>query len=665
MSDIKVRYEELATLLNRASAAYYRDDTPFLSDADYDRKMRELRALETEHPELAAPWSPTMRVGWQPRDGFKKVTHPRRMMSLEDAFSLEEIQAFFERLKLDLRGGFIIEQKIDGLAVSLRYRDGRFVQAATRGDGEIGEEVTQNVATVKNIPLMIDAALVSAEFEVRGEVYLPEASFQKLNSDRLAAGEQPFANPRNAAAGSLRQLDPKVTSGRDLQFFAYGIGIDGAPPVATQSALHDFLRRLGFSTPDFTLVDTIDHLAPVIEKTIAARGELGYDIDGLVIKLDSFAEQEVAGFLTRTPRWAIAYKLPAQEKTTILKKVDWQVGRTGVVTPVARLEPIELMGVTVENATLHNMEEIERKGLYLGAEVFVRRAGDVIPEVVSTANAEAHCPSNEFMIVPPAVCPVCQSPLVKEDEKVALRCPNIACPARVVESIIHFASRKGFNIDGLGDKQVEFFHEKGWLKSVADIFRLKDWSMWLMGQKGWGEKSVYNLLDAIEKAKTVKFQNMLFALGIPEVGEFMAGELAKRFTLDELMRATEAELLTIDGVGGVVAKAIVAYFGNEVNRREIERMRADGLNIVYPEKVAFDATLAGLIFVITGELSKPRDEFKALIESKGGRVTGSVSKKTSFVLAGTDPGSKLDKAKELGIPILDEAGFNALLKNDS
>lgn len=663
MSDPKRRYDELATLLNRAAAAYYRDDKPFLSDADYDMKMRELRTLEAEHPELAVPWSPTMRVGWQPRDGFKKVIHPRRMTSLEDAFAADEVAAFFERLKMDLRGGFIIEQKIDGLAVSIIYRDGKFIQAATRGDGETGEEVTQNVATVKNIPLMLDAALVPAEFEVRGEVYLPEASFQKLNADRLAAGEQPFANPRNAAAGSLRQLDPKVTAGRDLKFFAYGVGTVEGLAVTRQSELHDLLRRLGFSTPDFYLVDTIDHLAPVIEKTIAARGELGYDIDGLVIKLDSFAEQEVAGFLTRTPRWAIAYKLPAQEKTTILKKVDWQVGRTGVVTPVARLEPIELMGVTVENATLHNMEEIERKGLYLGAEVFVRRAGDVIPEVVSaTVPIDPAQITAEQRIVPPAECPICRSVLVKEEEKVALRCPNITCSARVVESIIHFASRKGFNIDGLGDKQVEFFHEKGWLRSVADIFRLKDWAMWLMGQKGWGEKSVYNLLDAIEKAKTVKFQNMLFALGIPEVGEFMAGELAKRFTLDELMRATEAELLTIDGVGGVVAKAIVAYFGNEVNRREIDRMRADGLHIVYPEKMAFDATLAGLIFVITGELSKPRDEFKALIESKGGRVTGSVSKKTSYVLAGTDPGSKLDKAKELGIPVLDEAGFNALLQ---
>ncbi|HSA33448.1 MAG TPA: NAD-dependent DNA ligase LigA, partial [bacterium] len=479
----------------------------------------------------------------------------------------------------------------------------------------------------------------------------------------LAAGEAPFANPRNAAAGSLRQLDPKVTAGRDLRFFAYGIGMDGAPPVATQSALHEFLRRLGFSTPEFHLVDTIDHLAPVIEKTIAARGELGYDIDGLVIKLDSFAAQEAAGFLTRTPRWAIAYKLPAQEKTTILEKVDWQVGRTGVVTPVARLKKIELMGTMVENATLHNIDEIERKGLYLGAEVFVRRAGDVIPEVVSavqTLDLSAIAP--EQRIVAPVECSECATPLTRDADKVALRCPNPVCPARVVESIIHFASRKGFNIDGLGDKQVEFFHEKGWLKSVGDIFRLKDWSMWLMGQKGWGEKSVYNLLDAIEKAKTVKFQNMLFALGIPEVGEFMAGELAKRFTLDELMRATEAELLTIDGVGGVVATAIVEYFGNEVNRREVERLLAEGVTIVYPEKVAFDATLAGLSFVITGELSKPRDEFKQLIESKGGRVTGSVSKKTSYVLAGTDPGSKLDKAKELGVPVLDEAGFNALLQ---
>ncbi|HNT28032.1 MAG TPA: NAD-dependent DNA ligase LigA [bacterium] len=665
-------YEELVQELSRASTAYHTLDAPVMSDVDYDMKMRELRAIETEHPDWKVKHSPTMRVGGPLRDGFKKVTHPRRMTSLEDAFTAEEVRAFFERLKMELPRGFIVEQKIDGLAVSILYRNGRFVQAATRGDGEIGEEVTQNVATVKNIPLMLDAAQVPAEFEVRGEVYLPEASFQKLNADRLAAGDAPFANPRNAAAGSLRQLDPKVTAGRDLKFFAYGIGMDGAPPVATQSALHDFLRRLGFSTPDFTLVDTIDHLAPVIEKTIAARGELGYDIDGLVIKLDSFAEQEIAGFLTRTPRWAIAYKLPAQEKSTILEKVDWQVGRTGVVTPVARLKKIELMGTMVENATLHNMEEIERKGLYLGAEVFVRRAGDVIPEVVSTANA-TYSPQElaafslagdnvpSFVIIPPKECPECHTPLTRDADKVALRCPNPACPARVVESIIHFASRKGFNIDGLGDKQVEFFHEKGWLKSVADIFRLKDWSMWLMGQKGWGEKSVYNLLDAIEKAKTVKFQNMLFALGIPEVGEFMAGELAKRFTLDELMRATEAELLTIDGVGGVVAQAIVAYFGNEVNRREIERMRADGLNIVYPEKVAFDATLAGLVFVITGELSKPRDEFKQLIESKGGRVTGSVSKKTSYVLAGIDPGSKLDKAKELGIPVLDEAGFNALI----
>ncbi len=663
MDELRKRYEELAALLSRAAAAYYRDDTPFMSDADYDAKMRELRAIEADHSEWVVPWSPSMRIGWQPREGFKKVTHPHRMTSLEDAFSLEEVRAFFERLKMEIRGGFIVEQKIDGLAVAIRYRDGRFMQAATRGDGETGEEVTQNVATVRDVPLVLPADRVPAAFEVRGEVYLPEAAFQKLNADRLAAGEQPFANPRNAAAGSLRQLDPKVTAGRDLHFFAYGVATTEGLPASRQSELHEFLRSLGFRTPPYQIASSVETVLPIIEETIARRETLGYDIDGLVIKLDSFAEQETAGYLTRTPRWAVAYKLPAQEKTTILKRVDWQVGRTGVVTPVARLEPIELMGVTVENATLHNLDEIERKGLYLGAEVFVRRAGDVIPEVVSvTRPRDPATLSTDERIVAPTHCPVCHTPLVKDADKVAIRCPNLHCPARTIEQLIHFSSRKGFNIEGLGDKQIEFFHEKGWLRSFADIFRLKDWALWLMGQKGWGEKSVQNLLDAIEKAKTVKFQNFLFALGIPEVGEFMAGELAKRFTLEELMQATEAELLTIEGVGPVAAQAITTYFGDPENRREIEALLAAGVSIVYPEKVAFDATLAGLTFVITGELSKPREEIKRFIESKGGRVTGSVSKKTSYVIAGADPGSKLDKAKELGIPVLDEAGFEALLR---
>ncbi len=665
MNDPRERYEELATLLSRAAAAYYRDDKPFLSDADYDAKMRELRAIEAEHPDWVVPWSPSMRIGWQPREGFKKVAHPYRMTSLEDAFSLEEVRAFFERLKMEIRGGFIVEQKIDGLAVAIRYRDGKFSQAATRGDGETGEEVTQNVATVRDVPLVLPADHVPAEFEVRGEVYLPETAFQKLNADRLAQGEQPFANPRNAAAGSLRQLDPKVTADRDLHFFAYGVATTEGLPISRQSELHEFLRSLGFRTPPYRLAPTIEAVLPIIEETIAARETLGYDIDGLVVKLNSFVEQETAGYLTRTPRWAVAYKLPAQEKTTTLKRVDWQVGRTGVVTPVARLEPIELMGVTVENATLHNLDEIERKGLYLGAEVFVRRAGDVIPEVVSvTRPRDTATLSAEERIIAPTHCPVCDTTLVKDADKVAIRCPNLHCPARTIERLIHFASRKGFNIEGLGDKQIEFFHEKGWLRSFADIFRLKDWAMWLMGQKGWGEKSVQNLLDAIEKAKTVKFQNFLFALGIPEVGEFMAGELAKRFTLEELMRATEAELLTIEGVGPVAAQTIAAYFSDPENRREIEALLTAGVTIVYPEKVAFDATLAGLTFVITGELSKPREEIKRLIESKGGRVTGSVSKKTSYVIAGADPGSKLDKAKELGIPVLDEAGFEALLRRD-
>ncbi len=686
---IKKRYEELALTLNRAASAYYRDDRPFLSDAEYDEKMRELRQLEREYPELIVPWSPSMRVGWQPREGFQKVTHARRMLSLEDAFSIEEVRDFFERLKMELPGGYIVERKIDGLAVSVRYKAGRFYLAATRGDGETGEDVTRNVATVRDLPLAIDEAEVPDEFEVRGEVYMPEESFRSLNDERLAANEQPFANPRNAAAGSLRQLDPKVTASRDLRFFAYGIAIDSAPPVASQSELHRYLRQLGFQTPDFSLVLHIDGLGPVIEETLAKRATLGYDIDGLVIKIDQFAVQEAAGFLTRTPRWAVAYKLPAVEKTTILIDVDWQVGRTGVVTPVARLEPVEIMGVVVRNATLHNMDEIIRKGLYKGAEVFVRRAGDVIPEIVclvkpreavpQPARAELpagtqlslfdvenpQTPEPEPVYVPihsPLYCPVCKASLDTSDERVAIMCLNPQCPARIKGGIIHFASRKGFNIEGLGDKQVEFFYKKGWVRSFSDIFRLKDWAMMLAGEKGWGQKSVFNLLEAIEKAKQVKFQNYLFALGIPNVGEWLAGELAKRFTLEELFTVTAEVLLTIDGVGEVAARDITTYFGSEENRAELNRLKDAGVTIVYPEKTAFDATFAGLTFVITGELSKPREYFKEIIESKGGRVSGSVSKKTSYVLAGIKPGSKLDKAHELSVPVIGEAEFEALIQ---
>lgn len=657
--DPTARYTELVELLNKAGAAYYRDDAPILSDEEYDRLFRELRDIETLFPLLVVPYSPSKRVGGQLRDGFKKVVHASKMMSLEDAFSFDEVVTFFGRLKTEIKGRFIAEQKIDGLAVSIIYKNGKYTKAATRGDGETGEDVTENVATVRNIPLILPDNSVPANIEIRGEVYLPEESFAKLNITRGERGETPFANPRNAAAGSLRQLDPKVTSERDLRFFAYAIITDeGTLHVSSQEAMHSFLRDLGFSTPPYTMLDTIDAINNLIDTTIKERGSLGYDIDGLVIKLNSFEEQKNAGFLTRTPRWAIAYKLPAIEKTTKLENIVWQVGRTGALTPVAKLAPVEVGGVTVQNATLHNIDEIKRKGIRIGDTVFVRRAGDVIPEVISAVEELRN--GTETEILPPEICPECGSALIKEEDKVALICPNIICPARIVESIIHFASRKGFNIEGLGDKQVEFFFKKGWVKTVADIFRIKDWSMWLAGEKGWGGKSVFNLLDAIEASKKIKFQNFLFAIGIPNVGEFTAGELAKRFTLDELMKADAKTLMSIDGIGGIVAEGVVGFFNNPQNRSEIEAIINSGLIVEYPEKIEIDPRFAGKIFVITGELSEARDYFKEIIESKGGRVSGSVSKKTDFVLAGESPGSKFTKANELGVKILGEAEFRAL-----
>lgn len=581
--------------------------------------------------------------------------------SLDDAFSLDEVLAFFNRSgNGNSPGGYLVEMKIDGLAMSIRYSDRRFQLAATRGDGQRGENVTRNVATVKDVPLILEGVDVPVDFEVRGEVYMPKESFNRLNTEREARSESLFANPRNAAAGSLRQLDPKVTAGRELNFFAYGIAMDTIPKgIHTQEKLHDFLRDHGFSTAHYWKIDSLSELSGLIDRMIGERDSLPYDIDGLVVKLNSFDEQSDAGFLTRTPRWAIAYKLPPVEKRTKLNDIIFQVGRTGSITPVAVLEPVNIGGVTVRRATLHNFEEIERKDLKIGDSVFVRRAGDVIPEIVKSVAQLRD--GSERDVVAPEKCPVCGNDLVKDAEKVNLVCPNISCPARISESLSHFISRKGFNIDGLGPRQIDFFFQNGWIKKLSDVFALSRYAISLVNAKGWGPKSVRKLMDSIEKSKKIQFRNFLFSLGIPNVGEYLAGELSKLFTLDELRSAPVERLTQIEGVGEKVAESIVDFFRNEGNREVIDAMVERGVDIEYPVSEPAGTDLAGLTFVITGELSRPRTYFKSLIEAKGGKVTGSVSKKTNYLLAGEAAGSKLDKARTLGVPVVGEEDFEKMI----
>jgi len=656
---LKERYLELVNLLNRASSAYYRDDSPIMSDAEYDVLYRELVDIETADPSIRVQYSPTMRVGSVVREGFRKVVHSEKMMSLDDAFEVEEVESFFNRLEFSPESGFVVEHKIDGLAVNIIYHNGRYFKAATRGDGETGEDVTENVATVKDVPLEIAEFSEIEKIEIRGEVYLPVKSFNDLNEKKLKNSEKPFANPRNAAAGSLRQLDPRITASRNLKFFAYGITGLTALPVETQEKFHSFLRAIGFKTPDFSIIVKIEDIESIISHILNVRADLPYDIDGLVVKLNSFEEQKRAGVLTKSPRWAIAYKLPAIEKTTKINEITWQVGRTGVVTPVAELDAVEIGGVVVKRATLHNIDEIRRKGLMVGDTVFIRRAGDVIPEVI--APVEQMRTGDEVTVLAPYNCPVCDSLLVKDEDKIALKCPNINCPAKVTGSIEHFASRKGLDIDGLGEKQIEFLYGKGWLKSVADIYKLKNFSMFLSAEKGWGEKSVNNLLEAIIRSKEVKFQNFLYALGIDSVGEFLAGELAKNFTIQELMTAETGMLTAIDGIGETVAQSIKNFFSNPQNKEAVDRLLKE-LTIVYPEKSDLTTKiLSGKTFVITGELSQLREVFAEKIKALGGKVSSSVSKKTHYLLAGSNAGSKLAKATELGVKVINEEEFKQLI----
>ncbi len=670
-TDIHQRLEDLRRQIHYHNYRYHVLDDPVISDAEYDALMRELRALEAAHPELITPDSPTQRVGAEPLDRFEKVTHPVPMLSLGNAFDEAELWAWHERilrlLPADMpEPAYVAEPKIDGLAVALRYQDGRLVQGATRGNGLVGEDITANLRTVKSIPLRIPTtgeAPPPAFIEVRGEVYMRLADFEALNRRQAQAGEKLFANPRNAAAGSVRQLDPSITASRPLTFFAYFMRGAEEANITSQWAALQYLKSLGFPVnqdarrfTDFAAVVTY------CAEWMGKRDLLPYEADGMVIKVDDFTTQEELGYISHEPRWAIAYKFPAREATTRLLEIGVNVGRTGVLTPYAILEPVNIGGVTVSRATLHNEDDIHRKDIRIGDTVVIKRAGDVIPQVVKPIAEQRTGQERVFHM--PATCPECGEPVVKPPEEVAYYCANVSCPARLVQSIAHFASRGSMDIEGLGERQAQLFVDWGLLHDVADLYALKAED--LLGREGYAEKRVNNLLAAIEASKTRPLARLVHGLGIRHVGSTVAQLLVQHYpSLEALAAATVEELQTIEGLGPRIAESVVGFFASESNRRVIEKLRAAGVSLseTPPARAVGPQPLAGLTFVITGTLpTLSRDEATALIEAHGGRVTGSVSKKTSYLVLGADPGgTKYNKARELGVPMIDEAGLRAMI----
>ena len=661
------RAAELREQLNLHNYRYYVLDDPQVPDSEYDRLMRELQSLEQQFPDLIVPDSPTQRVGAQPLDGFGEVLHRMPMLSLENAFSDTEMVDFDRRVRERLgEVGEIIytaEPKLDGLAISLRYESGLLVQAATRGDGSRGEDVTHNVRTIPSVPLRLLGEDWPQVLEVRGEIYMPLAGFERLNQRARVNGEKGFANPRNAAAGSLRQLDPKITAQRPLAMYCYGFGeISGGPLAATQS---ESIRRLADwglrISPEMRTVEgaagCLDYYREIGER----RAALDYEIDGVVFKVDSLEQQQRLGFVSRAPRWAIAQKFPAQEEMTRLLAIDIQVGRTGALTPVARLEPVTVAGVTVTNATLHNEEEIRRKDIRVGDSVIIRRAGDVIPQVVRSIPEQRSADARPFEM--PQQCPVCGADVIRDADEAVVRCSGgLFCPAQRRQAIKHFAARRAMDIEGLGDKLVDQLVTLGMVETPADLFHLQLTA--LEGMERMGRKSAENLLAALEKSKRTSLGRFLFALGIREVGEATAQSLANHFgDLEPIMRADIDALLQVPDVGPVVAEHVFTFFRQAHNQEVIEALIRAGVRweaIAVPDLAS--QPLAGKVFVITGTLSKPRDEIKQRLIALGAKVTGSVSKKTDYLIAGADAGSKLTKAETLGIAILDESGLNELLE---
>lgn len=657
MNDIKKRVDELHKLLHEYGHAYYVLDNPIVSDAVYDQLLQELIAIEKEHPELITPDSPTQRVGGEPLAGFKKVTHTYPMLSLSNAFNETDLRDFDRKVRQSIgeQFNYVCELKIDGLAINLRYENGVFVQGTTRGDGSVGEDITTNLKTINTVPLKLKEPVT---IEVRGEAYMPKQSFENLNKERAEKGEDLFANPRNAAAGSLRQLDPKVTASRNLSTFIYAIAGDGeAYGIDSHAEMLNYLETLGFNiNKEKEVCETIDDVLAFINKWTENRPNLPYEIDGIVIKVNRYAHQEELGYTAKSPRWAIAYKFPAEEVLTKIVDIELTVGRTGVVTPTAILEPVLIAGSTVGRASLHNEDLIREKDIRIGDTVIVHKAGDIIPEVVGVI-LEQRPEGTEPYQLPPD-CPACGSKLVRIDDEVAIRCINPSCPAQIVEGIKHFVSRNAMNIDGLGEKIVTQLLNEQYIQDVADLYHLEVES--LMKLERMGERSAMNLVDAIERSKENSLERLLFGLGIRHVGEKAAKLIAAEFeTMDRLMKATVDELIAIDEIGEKIAESVVSYFQNEKAIELIDRLKSVGVNMTYKGKreqiEVSDSPFTGKTIVLTGKLEQlTRNEAKAKIEALGGKVTGSVSKKTDLVIAGLDAGSKLAKAQELGIEVWDE-----------
>ena len=649
------RMKELVELLNRYATEYYTSDNPSVSDSEYDRLYRELVELEKAHPEQVLPDSPTHRVGGKILDGFEKYSHQYPLYSLQDAFSREELDAFDARVRKELDDvTYICELKIDGLSISLTYEQGIFVAGATRGDGSVGENITENLKRVKDIPLSLPEKL---DITVRGECYMPRASFNQVNLARQENGEPEFANPRNAAAGTLRQLDTKIVAKRNLATFLY----QEVSPTdqSSQEGVLEKLARLGFVVnQERVLAEDMEQIWDFIQKVAQLREDLPYDIDGIVIKVNDLAVQEELGFTVKAPKWAVAYKFPAEEKEAKILSVDWTVGRTGVVTPTANLTPVQLAGTTVSRATLHNVDYIAEKDIHQDDTVIVYKAGDIIPAVLRVVKDKRV--SDQALAIP-THCPSCQSELLHFEDEVALRCINPLCPAQIKEGLNHFASRDAMNITGLGPAVVEKLFAAQLVEDVAGIYRLSVED--LLTLEGFKEKSAEKLHEAIQASKENSAEKLLFGLGIRHVGSKVSQILLQEFhDLDQLATADPERIASIDSLGMVVAESLKRYFAQEGSKRLLQELKEAGVNMTYlGEKVAADAALSGMTVVLTGKLERlTRSEAKAKLESLGAKVTGSVSKKTDLVVAGSDAGSKLTKAQELGIQVEDEAWLESL-----
>ncbi|MBI5561067.1 MAG: NAD-dependent DNA ligase LigA [Deltaproteobacteria bacterium] len=667
--------EELREEINFHNYRYYTLDSPVISDAGFDRLMLRLEEIEERFPGLVTPDSPTQRVGAKPLPEFGTIKHTLPMLSLDNAFSEEEAREFDRRIKRFLKTAqefeYVAEPKIDGLAVELVYENGAFKSGSTRGDGYTGEDITQNLRTVKSVPLRLlsrgkEKAIIPRRLEVRGEVYLPKEGFRKINAEREKKGEPLFSNPRNAAAGSLRQLDPRITASRPLDIFCYGVGrVDGIQ-FSTHMEMLEYLKKAGIKVnPLIDVVDTIEGAIKYHKKIEGLREKLGYKLDGVVLKVNNLALQEKLGMRTRNPKWALAFKFEPEQETTVVKGIEVGVGRTGALTPVALLEPVTVGGVTIERATLHNQDDIDRKDVRIGDTVIVERAGDVIPEVFCVVKDRRRGTEKPFTM--PAVCPECGSK-VEKTGAIHFCTGGLSCPAQLMETISHFSSRRAMDIEGLGEKHVEQFVKDGLIKDVADIYYLKKDD--IVKLERWAEKSADNLIESIEKSKTPTLERLIYSLGIRGVGEHMAGVLAREFKslspfmkpgMEANMEAKEEELMAVHGIGPETARSIVDFFSEPQNVKVIEKLRKAGVG--FPGKKAGQGVLDGKTFLFTGALRTfSREEAKRLVEEKGGIAAPAVSKNVDYVVAGESPGSKYDKAKALGLKIISEEEFRKMVQ---